>query len=118
MKLASVIIVEDNTDLCETLRHAFEDRGFLTWTFPRAGTAESLVDALHPDVVLFDLDMQGEEALLYISAWKKQSPGTFVFVESSRGDAEHLRIAMDHGADGFFVKPFSLVPLFELLDAA
>ena len=116
MKLASVIIVENNTDLRNTLRHAFEDRGFLTWTFPRAGIAESIVDALHPDVVLFDLDMQGDETLEFISAWKKQSPGTCVIVESTSGDAERLRQAMEHGADGFLVKPFSLLPIFEILN--
>ena len=116
MKLASVIIVENNNDVRNDLRHAFENRGFLTWTFPRAGIAESIVDALQPDVVLLDLDTQGDETLRYIREWKERSPHTCVIVESCAADAERLKGAMEHGADGFLVKPVSLAPLFEILD--
>lgn len=116
MKPLSIMIVENNTDLRNTLRHAFEDRGYLTWTCPAPEIAVSIFAAIQPSVVILDLDFEGPNPLRLIDAWRELSPNTRVIVESTATDAVRMREAMDRGAYAFLVKPYSLEPLFDLLE--
>ena len=116
MKPASIMIVETNSDLRNTLRHAFEDRGYLTWTCPAPEIAISIFAAVHPSVVLLDLDFEGANPLQMIDTWKQMAPNTRVIVESTTADAQRMREAIDHGAQAFLIKPYSLAPLFDLLE--
>jgi len=52
------MIVETNTDLRNTLRHAFEDRGYMTWTCPAPELAISIFTVVQPSIVIVDLDFQ------------------------------------------------------------
>jgi len=116
MKTVSIMIVENNTDLRNTLRHAFEDRGYLTWTCPGPEIALSIFDAVHPNVVLLDLDFEGTDPMALLDIWKDLSPKTLVIVESKTADARRMRDAIDHGAQAFLIKPYSLTPLFDMLE--
>lgn len=99
-----------------TLRHAFEDRGYLTWTCPAPEIALSIFSAVHPNVVLLDIDFVGEKALDLLDIWRDEAPQTRVIVESAVADTTRMREAMDHGAAAYLVKPLSLAPLFDLLE--
>ena len=116
MKATSIMIVETNPDLRNTLRHAFEDHGYLTWTCPGTEMAVSIFTAVHPSIVLLDLDFEGPSPLRLIYEWKAQSPTTRVIVESTTADAVRMREAMDHGAHAYLVKPYTLAPLFDLIE--
>jgi len=116
MKTASVMIVEKSTDLRNTLRHAFEDRGYLTWTCPALEIAVSIFAAVQPHVVLLDLDFEGPNSMHLIEIWKKTAPNTRIIVESTMADAGRMQEAMRHGAHAFLVKPYQLAPLFNLLE--
>jgi len=116
MKPVSVMIVENNTDLRNTLRRAFEDHDYPTWTCQEPETAVSVFAAIHPSVVLLDLDIEWANPLELIDAWKDISPETRVIVESVTADAVRMQEAIDHGAQVFLIKPYSLTHLFELLE--
>jgi two-component system, chemotaxis family, chemotaxis protein CheY len=116
MQPVSIMIVENNTDLRNTLRHAFEDRGYLTWTCHAPEIAVSIFAAIHPSVVLLDLDFEGARPMELLDAWKEMSPHTRVIVESTTADAHRMREAIDHGARAFLIKPYTLAPLFDLLE--
>ncbi len=116
MRHVSIMIVEDNTDLRNTLRHAFEDRGYITWTCPGPEIALSIFSAVQPNIVILDLDMGGPDPLDMISIWKESSPHTRVVVESQSADRVRMREAMDRGALAYLMKPYTLAPLFDLLE--
>ena len=80
MKSVSIMIVENNPHLRSILRHAFEDRGYLTWTCPGPEIATSIFGAIHPNIVLLDLDFEGAELLHLIQSWKELSPETRVIM--------------------------------------
>jgi DNA-binding NtrC family response regulator len=116
MKPTSIMIVENNPDLRNILRHAFEDRGYLTWTCPGPEIAVCIFIAVQPAVVILDLDFLGSDVLRLIDAWRELSPQTRVIVESTKTDSGEMRAVMAHGAHAFLSKPFKLPPLFELLE--
>jgi len=116
MKPASIMIVEKDADLRNTLRNAFETRGYLTWTCLAPEIALSISAAVQPSVILFDLDSQTSDPLDLIDAWMRLAPPPRVIVESKSGDTERMRQAMEHGAHAYLIKPYSLAPLFDLLE--
>jgi DNA-binding NtrC family response regulator len=116
MNSVSIMIVENNNDLRATLRHAFEDRGYLTWTCPTPEIAISIFAAIRPNVVLLDLDLEWADPIHLIDLWKEMSPHTRIIVESSDAEAQRMRDAVQHGAQAFLVKPYSMPPLFDLLE--
>src|SRR5690348_822241 len=106
----SIMIVENNNDLRNTLRHAFEDRGYLTWTCPVLEIASSIFEAIQPSIVILDLDLEGQNILDLIESWRRKAPHTRVIVESEKEDAFLMREALMHGAQAFLTKPYSLPP--------
>jgi DNA-binding NtrC family response regulator len=116
MKPASIMIVETDTDLRNTLRHAFETRGYLTWTCPFPEMAESIFTAILPDVVFLDLDLEGRDLILLIDAWKELAPQTCFVVEGLAADTLRMQEAIDHGARTYFVKAGPIGPLVNLLE--
>ena len=88
----------------------------MTWTCPALEIAVSIFAAIHPNVVILDLDYEGADPLTLIATWKEMSPQTFVIVESQTADAEKMREAIERGAQAFLIKPYSLSPLFEMLE--
>jgi DNA-binding NtrC family response regulator len=115
VKSVSIMIVENNSDLRQTLRHAFEDRGYLTWTCRNPDIAVSIFESIQPSVVILDLDFD-ENVLQILESWRLIAPDTRVVVESAEANTERIRAAMERGAHAFLTKPFSLVPLFQLLE--
>jgi DNA-binding NtrC family response regulator len=116
VKSVSIMIVEDNSDLRNTLRHAFEDRGYLTWSCPTPEIAVSIFETVQPSIVILDLDFEGSQLFDLLDSWRKLSPTTRVIVESATADAERIQEAINHGAHAFFSKPYSLVPLLHFLE--
>src|SRR5258708_26467952 len=112
MRPATIMIVENNADLRDTLRHAFEDRGYKTWTCPAPEIAVSIFSAIRPSVVILDLDFEGFNSLPLIDALRELSPDTRVIVESKFADDKRMRDAIDHGALACLAKPYALPPLF------
>ena len=110
------MIVEKNSDLRDTLRHAFEDRGYITWSCPVPELAISIFTAVLPEIVIVDLDFEGINVLRLIDVWREIEPQTRIIVESTNADANRIREAMAHGAQAFLTKPYSLAPLFDLLE--
>jgi DNA-binding NtrC family response regulator len=116
MKPTSVMIVENNPDLRTTLRHAFEDRGFITWTFPSPEIAISIFSTFQPTVIILDLDVAGSQACEMIDTCREQCPLASLIVESNSEDSARMQEAMEHGAQAFLVKPYALAPLFEIIN--
>ena len=116
LKSVTIMIVENNSDLRNTLRHAFVGRGYLTWTCRAPEIAVSIFDSIQPSVVILDLDFEEGHVLDLLDIWRERSPKTRVIVESASADAERVQEAMKHGAHAFLTKPFALAPLFHLLE--
>ncbi len=72
------------------------------------------VRALHPDVVLLDVEMPGLDGLAAASVLATEAPQTRVLIVTTFGRPGFLRRAMESGALGFVVKD---APAEQLADA-
>lgn len=104
---ATILIVEDETQMRRFLRTALEVHGY---RILEAGTARdglAHVTAHNPDVMLLDLglpDGDGIEITRRVREWSRMP----VIVLSARGREEDKVAALDAGADDYLTKPFSV----------
>lgn len=116
MVLKSILILENNLEMRTILQHTFESRGYMTWTCPMVELAPSIFEAAQPSVVILDLDIESLDCIHLIDEWHARSPQAKIVVESGDGNMDRIKLALDHGAHAFLAKPYSLAPLFELIE--
>jgi DNA-binding response OmpR family regulator len=104
--VASVLLIEDDLRIRESLARALADRGHETRSSPTGMGGVELAVAGGFDVVVLDLglpDIDGEQALKMIRAVSKVP----VIVATAREDESGIVRTLDIGADDYVTKPFS-----------
>ena len=87
-----------------------------------AGEAENglqvlqLLESLSPDLVLLDLSMPGLNGLDCLKEIKSRFPATKVLILTMHEDENHIRLAMQAGADGYIKKSAADIELFTAID--
>ena len=87
-----------------------------------AGEAENglqvlqLLESLNPDLVLLDLSMPGPNGLDCLKEIKSRFPATKVLILTMHEDENHIRLAMQAGADGYIKKSAADIELFTAID--
>ena len=109
--LGTILIVDDEQDLIETLRYSLEREGYATLS-ARSGAAAlaCLGRAPAPDLVLLDWmlpDMSGTEVCrsLRMAERTRRIP---VIMVSARGEEIDRVVGFELGADDYVTKPFSV----------
>ncbi|HEY0137018.1 MAG TPA: response regulator transcription factor [Nannocystis sp.] len=107
----TILLVDDEQDLIETLRYSLEREGFATLS-ARSGAAALgiLGQSQIPDLVLLDWmlpDMSGTEVCrtLRMTERTRQVP---VFMVSARSEEIDRVVGFELGADDYVTKPFSV----------
>jgi len=75
-----------------------------------------LLESLQPDIILLDLSMPGLNGLDCLKEIKSRSASTKVLILTMHEDENHIRLAMQAGADGYIKKSAADVELFTALD--
>lgn len=105
----TMLVVDDEPIVCETLSKLFNQRGYPTRSVYTAKEALELLDSEVFDVFFIDVnlpDMDGMSLLKQVKSRNKDSICFFVTGNPSLGSAID---AIDTGADGYFLKPLSPV---------
>ena len=114
----SVLVVEDDADLRQTIKESLEAAGFAAAQAVDAADAIERLKAYAYDAMVVDLmlpDASGMEVLEEAVARYPQLP---VVVITGFGGVEEAVKAMKRGAIDFLIKPFQLVGLARVLQAA
>ena len=80
-----------------------------------------MVEQLAPDIVLLDVMMPGDQDGLDVLKVVKSDPelrATLVAMVTARGQTADSEVARQHGADAYFIKPFSPLQVLSWLRAA
>jgi len=114
-----VLLVEDDRELCATLRDALAVEGFDVRT--AASLSEGLALLQHAggtlDLIVLDLGLPDGDGARLLAAVRQQH-ATPVLVISARG-AEHQKVdLLDAGADDYLVKPFGIGELLARMRVA
>lgn len=103
-----LLIVDDETEICEFLKSFFEDRDFQVETASDGTKAFEQVGLFKPDVVLLDIQMPGMDGLQTLKKIKGVYPQVKAIMVTAVETQEKIEEAMRLGADNYITKPLSL----------
>lgn len=108
--MASVLVIEDDQRIRETLARSLADGGHAVRTEGRGTDALRVVIDWRPDVVVLDLglpDLDGTDVLRML---RSVSAVPVIVATARDDDAEMVRV-LDAGADDYILKPYSAAQL-------
>lgn len=117
--MPKILIVEDNKETRKMLLMALDKHATLILEASDGISALRMAEEQHPDVILLDVVMPGEINGFQTCEKIKSSPklkSSFVVLVSGLSDVKDFKEAKRVGANAYFVKPFRLGKLTEIVD--
>jgi two-component system phosphate regulon response regulator PhoB len=116
---ATVLIVEDETDLALMLRYNLEAEGFRVMTAEDGEEAAERMNEAGPDLILLDWMLPGTSGLELCRRWRAREDTAQVpiIMITARGEEEERVRGLATGADDYVVKPFSVPELLARINA-
>jgi DNA-binding response OmpR family regulator len=104
--MASILIIEDETELVKILRLYLEQAGFTVMTASRGDSGLSAWQQKKPDLVILDLNLPGMNGLDVAREVRRQNDTPIIMVTARVEETDRL-IGLELGADDYITKPFS-----------
>lgn len=108
--MRTLLVVEDEAPLAETLRFNLELEGYRVRTAADGREGLSLARTLQPDLVLLDLMLPRLDGLEVLRGIREHSQTPVLLLTARTAEADRVR-GLDLGADDYITKPFSLAEL-------
>ncbi len=108
--MRTLLVVEDERPLAETLRFNLEMEGYRVRTAEDGLEGLSMARALQPDLVLLDLMLPRMDGLDVLRGIRETSQAPVLLLTARTSEADRVR-GLDLGADDYITKPFSLAEL-------
>ena len=100
-----ILIVDDDTNICELLRLYIEKEGFTAFLANDGEAALKMFDAAEPDLVLLDIMLPGLDGWQVCREIRKKSACPIIML-TAKGEVFDRVLGLDLGADDYVVKPF------------
>jgi DNA-binding NtrC family response regulator len=113
----TVLVVEDEADLRETIAEALEAEGFAVAQALGAADAATRLEGFAYDGLVVDLRLPDGDGMEVLDAALARYPGIRCVVMTGFGGVEEAVRAIKRGALDFLIKPFQLVQLAAVLRA-
>ena len=112
--IRSILIVDDEEDLCWLLSETLIERGYVVST---ANSLYSGISSLEkkPDLIFLDLKLPDGDGMEILPVIKEKSPGTFVVIISAYGSEDRMMDAKEKGVHSFIDKPFTAEKIIHTL---
>ena len=111
-----VLLVEDDRELCRTLRDAMTAEGYQVFTAASLSESFALLTGLGAgvaagcapvDLVLLDLGLPDGDGEQLLAALRQRHAVPLIVISARESDGQKVRL-LDAGADDYLVKPFSI----------
>lgn len=102
---ARVIIVEDESDLCELMRIYLEKMGYQVYTADTRRASLQLVHDVQPHMIVLDIELPDGDGLEICRTIRTFSDVPIIFV-TCRRESEDIYNGLAQGADDYLIKPF------------
>ncbi len=114
---ASILIVEDDPDLLETLAEALTDTGYTVTAVPSSQAALDWAAAGHPfDLVLTDVRMAGVDGIQALAQLREHRAHVRGIIMTGYASPDAPQRAISAGAWDYLFKPFSEEQLLTAVD--
>ncbi len=105
MASEKILIVDDDTNICELLRLYIEKEGFTAFLANDGEAALKMFHAAEPDLVLLDIMLPGLDGWQVCREIRKKSACPIIML-TAKGEVFDRVLGLDLGADDYVVKPF------------
>ncbi|MEA3288498.1 MAG: sigma-54 dependent transcriptional regulator [Candidatus Marinimicrobia bacterium] len=105
MNNTSILIVDDEQEIRDSLSEVLTEEGYLTYTAENGKVALEMLEDLHYDIIISDIKMPELDGVTLLQKVKEQAPDTFFILITSYGSTETAIDAMRHGAIDYILKP-------------
>lgn len=123
-----VLLVEDDRELCKTLRDALVVEGYDVLTAASLSEGLALLthapvldphraDGAPADLVVLDLGLPDGDGEALLSALRRRHAVPVMVISARQADGQKIRL-LDAGADDYLVKPFSVGELLARMRVA
>ncbi|HEX6600878.1 MAG TPA: sigma-54 dependent transcriptional regulator [Gemmatimonadaceae bacterium] len=117
-RIPSVLIVDDETGILESLGILLRNAGFSAHTARGGRAGLEQLNALQPDIVLSDVRMPDVGGVEILAAAKQQDPDTPVILMTAQATLQSAMQAVNEGAFYYIQKPFRNDELLAILKRA
>jgi two-component system response regulator HydG len=117
-RIPSVLIVDDETGILESLGILLRNAGFDTHTARGGRAGLERLNALQPDIVLSDVRMPDVGGVEILAAARQQDPDTPVILMTAQATLQSAMQAVNEGAFYYIQKPFRNDELLAILKRA
>ncbi len=119
MANATILVVEDESDLAMMLSYNLEAEGFTVLTAEDGEEATDRLRERHPDLILLDWMLPGLSGIELCRRWRAREDTSRVpiIMLTARGEEEERVRGLATGADDYMVKPFSFPELIARVNA-
>ena len=119
MKIARVLVVEDESSIAELIAINLRHNGMLPILASDGVIAQRQIDDVLPDVILLDWMLPGQSGLELARRWRAdpRTKTTPILMLTARGDEPDKIAGLDAGADDYITKPFSTQELLARIRA-
>ncbi|WP_041623145.1 sigma-54-dependent transcriptional regulator [Spirochaeta thermophila] len=107
-KRFSLLIVDDEAALCESLSEYFSALGYETYTAQRVEDVRRILSRIHVDLILMDIRMPEKDGITLLRELKTSHSSTPVIMISAYVSVENIVRSMKYGAINFYEKPLDL----------
>ncbi len=105
MKKGTILIIDDELSVRESLAYFFQDEGYRVFTADNGEIGLELFSRERVDLVLTDLRMPRKDGIEVMTAIHEHSPDTPMVVVSGAGGKEDIIKALRMGAKDYITKP-------------
>lgn len=106
-----LLIIEDNTELAESMKKGLEKAGFLVDVSNTGNEGEERAYINGYDAILLDLNLPDKDGLEILKYLRSEHIETPVIIITARDEIEERALGLDLGGDDYLTKPFQLLEL-------
>jgi DNA-binding response OmpR family regulator len=112
----SILLVEDDLDTARSLTKALEASGYRITAVDTGLEARSIIEHVHPDLILLDLMLPDTDGLVLTTALKTITSAPIIICSARQEQVDRV-LGLKLGADDFVAKPFDLDELEARIEA-
>jgi DNA-binding response OmpR family regulator len=107
----SVLIIDDDKDLRESLKIGLEREDFAVITADSAEAAAEILKRVSVDGIILDRMMTGADGLSFLRELRRGGDATPILMLTAMNGSENTIAGLEGGADDYLSKPFQLKEL-------
>ncbi|WP_366510788.1 response regulator transcription factor [Clostridium cochlearium] len=104
-KIAKILIVDDDENICEVIKMYLDNAGFDTKVSHDGKKAQDAFLEYNPDLVLLDIMLPSMDGIDVLK-WIRRENQTPVIMLTAKGETFDKVLGLELGADDYIVKPF------------